>query len=44
DENVKVKRELLEKKVDETLIAGIPSRTKISKWANPRVARILKLG
>jgi uncharacterized protein (TIGR02231 family) len=28
DENVKVKRELLEKKVDETLIAGIPSRTK----------------
>jgi len=28
DENVKVKRECLEKKVDETLIAGIPSRTK----------------
>ena len=28
DENVKVKRELLEKRVDETLIAGIPSRTK----------------
>ncbi|MCX5701083.1 MAG: mucoidy inhibitor MuiA family protein [Candidatus Omnitrophica bacterium] len=28
DENVKVKRELLEKKVDETLIAGIPSPTK----------------
>jgi len=28
DENVKIKRELLEKKVDETLIAGIPSRTK----------------
>ncbi len=28
DENVKVKRELIEKKVDETLIAGIPSRTK----------------
>ncbi|MEA2022210.1 MAG: mucoidy inhibitor MuiA family protein [Candidatus Caldatribacteriota bacterium] len=28
DENVKVKRELLEKKVDKTLIAGIPSRTK----------------
>jgi len=28
DENVKVKREILEKKVDETLIAGIPSRTK----------------
>jgi len=28
DENVKVKREVLEKKVDETLIAGIPSRTK----------------
>ena len=28
DENVKVKRELLEKKVDETLIAGIPATTK----------------
>lgn len=28
DEKVKVKRECLEKKVDETLIAGIPSRTK----------------
>ncbi|MCD6521940.1 mucoidy inhibitor MuiA family protein [Candidatus Calescamantes bacterium] len=28
DENVKVKRECLEKRVDETLIAGIPSRTK----------------
>lgn len=28
DENVKVKRELLEKKVDETLIAGIPAATK----------------
>ena len=28
DENVKVKRELLEKKVDKTLIAGILSRTK----------------
>jgi uncharacterized protein (TIGR02231 family) len=28
DENVKVKRECLEKKVDETLIAGIPSRIK----------------
>jgi len=28
DENVKVKRELLEKKVDETLVAGIPSLTK----------------
>lgn len=28
DENVKVKRELIEKKVDETLIAGIPSPTK----------------
>lgn len=28
DENVKVKRECLEKKIDETLIAGIPSRTK----------------
>jgi len=28
DENVKVKRELLEKKVDETLIAGIPASTK----------------
>jgi len=28
DENVKVKREQLEKKVDETLIAGIPSPTK----------------
>ena len=28
DENVKVKRECLEKKVDETLIVGIPSRTK----------------
>lgn len=28
DENVKIKRELLEKKVDKTLIAGIPSRTK----------------
>lgn len=28
DENVKVKRESLQKKVDETLIAGIPSRTK----------------
>ncbi len=28
DENVKVKRELLEQKVDETLIAGIPSSTK----------------
>jgi len=28
DENVKVERQILEKKVDETLIAGIPSRTK----------------
>ena len=28
DENVKIKRELIEKKVDKTLIAGIPSRTK----------------
>lgn len=28
DENVKVKREQIEKKVDETLIAGIPSPTK----------------
>jgi uncharacterized protein (TIGR02231 family) len=28
DENVKVKRELIEKKVDETLIAGIPSPNK----------------
>ncbi len=28
DENVKVKRECLEKKVDETLIAGIPSPTR----------------
>ncbi|MBU4227666.1 mucoidy inhibitor MuiA family protein, partial [bacterium] len=28
DENVKVKRECLEKKIDETLIAGIPSRSK----------------
>jgi len=28
DENVKVKRECLEKRVDETLIGGIPSRTK----------------
>ncbi|MCX5702939.1 MAG: DUF4139 domain-containing protein, partial [Candidatus Omnitrophica bacterium] len=28
DENVKVKKELIEKKVDETLIAGIPSPTK----------------
>lgn len=28
DENVKVKRELLEKKVDETLFAGIPATTK----------------
>ncbi|MDD2688935.1 MAG: mucoidy inhibitor MuiA family protein [Candidatus Omnitrophica bacterium] len=28
DENVKVKREQIEKKVDETLIAGIPSSTK----------------
>jgi len=28
DENVKVKKELLEKKVDETLVAGIPSPTK----------------
>lgn len=28
DENVKVKRELLEKKVDETLIAGIPATTR----------------
>lgn len=28
DENVKVKRKCLEKRVDQTLIAGIPSRTK----------------
>jgi len=28
DENVKVKRELIEKKIDKTLIAGIPTRTK----------------
>lgn len=32
DENVKVKRELLEKKVDETLIAGIPSPTRRTKF------------
>ena len=28
DENVKVKRERIERKVDDTLIAGIPARTK----------------
>lgn len=32
DENVKVKREQIEKKVDETLIAGIPSPTKQTQF------------
>jgi len=32
DENVKVKRELLEKKADETLIGNIPSTTKRTKF------------
>lgn len=32
DENVKIKREQIEKKVDETLIAGIPSPTRSTKF------------